>query len=139
MQEKSIELSKKDEMWQDAMQTAAESKNQDLSACRALLCALRCALCSALHCACARPHPPFGCAAESLVYFFVDRGLKECFSACLFTCYELIRADVVMEVAWRFQLNDFAMPFLVQTMREYDDRVRPLARSLSLFRTRSHF
>jgi len=90
--EKSIDISKKDSMWLDAMDTVSESKNQDL--------------------------------AESLVYFFVDKKLPECFAACLFTCYELIRADVVLEVAWRFNLNDYAMPFLIQTIREYDDRVK---------------
>jgi len=37
----------------------------------------------------------------------------------LYTCYELIRPDVVLEIAWRNDLMDFAMPFMVQTFREY--------------------
>jgi len=56
--------------------------------------------------------------AEGLLTFFVEQELKACFSACLFTCYPLLRSDVVLEVAWRNGLMDFAMPFMVQTMRE---------------------
>jgi len=85
--ETSIELSKKDELWLDATETAAESKDQDL--------------------------------AESLLYYFVEHGQSECFAAALFTCYELIRPDVVLEIAWRHDLMDFAMPFMVQTFREF--------------------
>jgi len=88
--EKSIELSKNDSLWGDAMETAAESRNQDL--------------------------------AESLLYFFVGRGEKECFAACLFTCYEMIRPDVVLELAWRHGLNDFAMPFVIQSFRHYNEK-----------------
>merc|ERR1719240_1464110 len=56
--------------------------------------------------------------AEDLLNFFVQMELKACFSACLFTCYALLRSDVVLELAWRNGLMDFAMPFMVQTMRE---------------------
>jgi len=89
--EKSIELSKADTLWQDSMETAAESKSQDL--------------------------------AENLLYYFVDRKEKECFSAALFTCYELIRPDVVLELAWRFGLTDFAMPFMIQSFRQFSDKL----------------
>jgi len=89
--EKSIELSKKDQLWLDATETAADSKDQDL--------------------------------AETLLYFFVEHNQAECFAAALFTCYELIRPDVVVEIAWRNDLMDFAMPFIVQTFREYHDKL----------------
>ena len=36
--------------------------------------------------------------AEDLLRFFVEEGQKECFAACLFTCYDLIKPDVVVEV-----------------------------------------
>lgn len=96
--ERSIELYKKDQLWGDAMETAAESRDPAL--------------------------------AESLLMFFVDNGLKECFAACLFTCYDLIRPDVVMELGWRFNLMHFAMPFMIQTMREQDDKLRALSNKL---------
>jgi len=89
--ETSIELSKKDELWLDAMETAAESKDQEL--------------------------------AESLLYYFVEKGQSECFAAELYTCYELIRPDVVLEISWRHDLLDFAMPFMVQTFREYHTKL----------------
>lgn len=42
------------------------------------------------------------------------QGKKECFAACLYTCYDLIRADVVLELAWMNNMMDFAYPFLLQ-------------------------
>jgi len=90
----SIDLSKQDKMFRDAMETAAESGNADL--------------------------------AESLLRYFVDEDMKECFAACLYTCYDLIRPDVGLELAWRKNMLDFAMPFLIQTLREYTGRIDAL-------------
>jgi clathrin heavy chain len=61
--------------------------------------------------------------AEDLLNFFVGEKLNACFSACLFTCYPLLRPDVVFELSWRNNLTDFAMPFLVQTMREMQTKL----------------
>ena len=36
--------------------------------------------------------------AEELLRFFVEGGEKECFAALLFTCYDLIKPDVALEV-----------------------------------------
>ncbi len=52
--------------------------------------------------------------AEDLLRFFVEEGQKECFAACLFTCYDLVKPDVALEVAWTNGLMDFVMPYLVQ-------------------------
>ena len=38
--------------------------------------------------------------AEELLHFFVDQGERECFAALLYTCYELIKPDVALEVSW---------------------------------------
>jgi len=92
--ERSLELSKKDGLWADAMQTAADSADVPL--------------------------------AEGLLHFFVEKKQEECFAACLYTCYELIRPDVVLELAWRHALMDFAMPFMIQTFREYHDTISAL-------------
>jgi clathrin heavy chain len=64
--------------------------------------------------------------AEDLLSFFVTEKLNACFSACLYTCYPLLRNDVVLELAWRNQLMDFAMPFMVQTMREITVKIDSL-------------
>eukprot|EP00808_Paulinella_micropora_P023441 g48897.t1 len=61
--------------------------------------------------------------AEELASFFVENELYEAFSASLYACYGLIRPDVVLELAWRHNLMDFAMPFMVQTLREYHNKM----------------
>merc|ERR1712129_618026 len=90
----SIDLSKEDKMYKDAMETAFASGSPDL--------------------------------AEALLRYFVDSDMKECFAACLYTCYDLIRPDVGLELAWRKNMLDFAMPFLIQTLREYTGRIDAL-------------
>jgi len=62
--------------------------------------------------------------AEDLTRFFVGEKLYECFGSCLYTCYEFIRPDVVLELAWRNQLNHYAMPYFIQVFREYDSKLR---------------
>ncbi|KAJ7513908.1 hypothetical protein O6H91_23G019400 [Diphasiastrum complanatum] len=37
--------------------------------------------------------------AEELLGYFVEQGKEKCFAACLFTGYNLIRADVALELA----------------------------------------
>ena len=39
--------------------------------------------------------------AEELLKFFVERQERECFAAALFTCYDLIKPDVALEVRAR--------------------------------------
>ena len=56
--------------------------------------------------------------AESLLRFFVDEKLFECFAATTFVCYDLISSDLVLELSWRNNCIDFAMPYLIQTLRE---------------------
>jgi clathrin heavy chain len=64
--------------------------------------------------------------AEELLTYFVEHDNRECFAALLFTCYDLIRPDVVMELAWRHNLMDFAMPFMIQVMREFSTKIDAL-------------
>jgi len=92
----SVELSKKDKLYKDAIQTAGDSKKQDV--------------------------------AEGLLEFFVKEGLKECFAAALYTCYDIIRPDVALEFAWRYKLMDFCFPFLIQIVREYTSKVDALVK-----------
>jgi clathrin heavy chain len=89
--DRSMELSKKDGMWGDAMETAAESKDATL--------------------------------AERLLMFFVEKQMKEAVTAHLYACYELIRPDAVMEIAWRYNLMHFAMPYMIQTVKDMGDKL----------------
>jgi len=63
---------------------------------------------------------------ENLLRFFVDSDMPECFCACLYTCYDYVRPDVALELAWRKNNLDYAMPYLVQVLKEYTSRVDAL-------------
>lgn len=90
----SVELCKKDRLFKDAMEYAAESKNADV--------------------------------AEELLAWFLEKGSFDCFAACLFQCYDLLHPDVILELAWRHNIMDFAMPYLIQVTREYTSKVDKL-------------
>ena len=62
--------------------------------------------------------------AEELIAWFLDEKNFECFTACLFTCYDLLHPDVILELSWRHNIMDFAMPYMIQVMREYTSKVR---------------
>jgi clathrin heavy chain len=60
---------------------------------------------------------------EDLMNFFLSNNNKECFVATLYSCYDLLRPDMVMELAWRYKLVDYIMPYLIQVMRDYTNKV----------------
>ncbi|XP_064391416.1 clathrin heavy chain 1-like [Halichondria panicea] len=93
----SVDLCKKDKLFRDAMQYAAESRNTEI--------------------------------AEGLIAWFLEIGKSDCFASCLFTCYDLLRPDVILELAWRHNIMDFAMPYIVQVLREYLTKVDKLQQS----------
>ncbi|KAH8498737.1 hypothetical protein H0E87_017605 [Populus deltoides] len=67
--------------------------------------------------------------SEELLVYFIEQGKKECFAAALFVCYDLIRPDVAMELAWMNNMIDFAFPYLLQFIREYTSKVDELIKS----------
>ncbi|KAK8792774.1 hypothetical protein WA158_004938 [Blastocystis sp. Blastoise] len=92
--EKSVEISKKDEMFADAIETACVSRKDEI--------------------------------ATDLLTYFVEKGDKECFSATLFTCYDLIEADVALELAYRYNFISFAIPYFVQYIKETNNKIAEL-------------
>eukprot|EP01038_Epipyxis_sp_PR26KG_P012690 gene12690-17015_t len=90
----SVQLSKEDRMYKDAIDTASESKDVDI--------------------------------AEDLLRFFVSVQDRACFSATLFTCYDLIKPDVAIELAWRNGYTDFTMPYIIQYVRHTHDKIAVL-------------
>ncbi|KAG5239975.1 clathrin heavy chain family protein [Salix suchowensis] len=92
----SIALSKKDNLYKDAMETASQSGDREL--------------------------------AEELLVYFIEQGKKECFASCLFVCYDLIRPDIALELAWINNMIDFAFPYLLQFVREYTGKVDELVK-----------
>eukprot|EP00058_Branchiostoma_floridae_P009338 XP_002594826.1 hypothetical protein BRAFLDRAFT_124425 [Branchiostoma floridae] len=67
--------------------------------------------------------------AEELIAWFLEQKNHECFAATLYTCYDLLRPDVILELSWRHNILDFAMPFFVNVMREYISKVDKLIES----------
>jgi clathrin heavy chain len=61
--------------------------------------------------------------AEDLLRFFVDEDDKACFTATLYSCYDLISPDLAIELAWRKGYTDFAMPYLIQYLKHLHDKV----------------
>ena len=46
----------------------------------------------------------------------------------LYACYELIRADVILEMSWRHGLQDFTMPFMINFLCEQTRTIEMLKR-----------
>jgi len=61
--------------------------------------------------------------AEELMTFFVEKQERECFAALLYTCYDLIKPDQALEVAWTHGLVDFVMPYMIQYFKDYTGKV----------------
>ena len=51
---------------------------------------------------------------QDLLSYFLDHKAYDCFAACLFQCYDLLHPDVILELAWKHNIMDFAMPYLIQ-------------------------
>jgi len=51
--------------------------------------------------------------AEDLMRFLMGMEDRELFAAMLYTCYELVKPDVALEVAWRFGLMEYVMPYFI--------------------------
>ncbi|KAB0791804.1 hypothetical protein PPYR_03604 [Photinus pyralis] len=52
--------------------------------------------------------------AEELLAWFLERKSFDCFAACLYQCYDLLKPDVILELAWKHNIMDFAMPYMIQ-------------------------
>lgn len=61
--------------------------------------------------------------AEELLSYFVDIGNRECFAAMLYSCYDLLRPDVVSELSWQHGINDFYLPYKIQSERSLVEKV----------------
>lgn len=71
--------------------------------------------------------------AEDLIAWFLESKYHECFAACLFQCYDLLRPDVILELSWRHNIMDFAMPYMIQVIREYISKVEYVIKDNSVF------
>ncbi|OHT11249.1 Clathrin heavy chain 1 [Tritrichomonas foetus] len=93
-----INLSKKDSLYGDCIETAAQSRSSDV--------------------------------VDPLLKFFCQEKLFECFAAATYVCYDLVQPDVILELAWRNNAIDFAMPYLIQNMREQNATIAKISAQL---------
>ncbi|KIJ55342.1 hypothetical protein M422DRAFT_219983 [Sphaerobolus stellatus SS14] len=68
--------------------------------------------------------------AEELLTYFVEIGNKECFAAILYACFDLLRPDVVEELSWQHALNDFHMPYKLQSQRNLVNKIATLEKEV---------
>lgn len=47
----------------------------------------------------------------------------------LYTCYELVKPDVALEVAWRQGLQEYVMPYFIQFVKDLSTRVETVQKS----------
>ncbi|KAG0175208.1 hypothetical protein DFQ28_005404 [Apophysomyces sp. BC1034] len=69
--------------------------------------------------------------AQELLQYFIEVGKRECFAAMLYTCYDLLRPDLVMELSWRHGLNDFTMPYMINIMKEQFTKIEVLGHDVT--------
>lgn len=65
---------------------------------------------------------------EELLRYFVDIGSRECYVGMLYACYDLIRPDVILEISWRYGLNDFTMPYMINMLAQQTAAVELLTK-----------
>ena len=49
--------------------------------------------------------------------------------SCMYTCYDLIRPDVALELAWINNIKEFAFPYVLQFLREKKNEKDVIAQS----------
>ena len=64
--------------------------------------------------------------ADDLLKYFVGKNDSESFCAMLYTCYDLVSPDVAIELAWRHDLTDHAMPYVINYVHELEKRLKEL-------------
>ena len=65
---------------------------------------------------------------SSLATRFARRSCseKECFSAALYTCYDLVSPDVALELAWLHSYTDDVLPYFIQHVKNSAERISAL-------------
>ncbi|CAD5215134.1 unnamed protein product [Bursaphelenchus okinawaensis] len=66
---------------------------------------------------------------EDLLKFFLENDNKECFTAALVKCYDLLKPDIVLELAWKHKIMDNVMPYMIQIMHDYSKRIDNLEKA----------
>lgn len=70
--------------------------------------------------------------AEDLLTYFVETGNTESFIALLYSAYDLIHHDKVIELAWLHDLNDYIKPYEISILRDKADNEKKLLKDLEV-------
>jgi clathrin heavy chain len=97
---KALSILKTDQLWKDAIETAAISHSTEVS--------------------------------EDLLTYFVETGNNEAFIGLLYTAYDLIRYDKVLELAWLHELGDFIKPYQITIERQRSEQLAKLMKDLKV-------
>lgn len=68
---------------------------------------------------------------EELLAYFVDTGNKESFIALLYTAYNLINFDFVLELSWLNNLENYIKPYEISIKKEQHDAINKISKQLS--------
>ncbi|KAG5490034.1 hypothetical protein JKF63_00153 [Porcisia hertigi] len=64
-----------------------------------------------------------------LDYFVKD--YPECFAACLYTCFDLVKPATVLQKAWLNQRVEIVMPYMIQVMENYSNKIDKMERLMT--------
>uniref|UniRef100_A0A7E4VKZ1 Clathrin heavy chain n=1 Tax=Panagrellus redivivus TaxID=6233 RepID=A0A7E4VKZ1_PANRE len=73
---------------------------------------------------------------QELITYFIENELHDCFSTMLYKCYDLLKPDYVMELAWKHRVTDYAMPYYIQTVKNMNSRMERLEYQLEELKTK---
>lgn len=68
---------------------------------------------------------------EDLLVYFVENDKKEAFVALLYTAYNLIKYDFVLELSWLHSLGDYTKPYEISVKKEQSDTIEKLSKELA--------
>ncbi|CUM64678.1 uncharacterized protein PRCAT00002287001 [Priceomyces carsonii] len=68
--------------------------------------------------------------AHDLLDYFVETGNHECFVALLYTCYEYVEYDYVLEASWLHNLGNFIKPYEISVAYETHKKTNELYEDL---------
>lgn len=61
--------------------------------------------------------------AHEVIDYCVETGNRECFAAILYSCYDIIEYDYILEVSWLHNLDNFVKPYIISVAAEQKSKI----------------
>lgn len=68
---------------------------------------------------------------EDLLSYFVEIDNKEAFVALLYTAYNLVRYEFVLEISWLHSLETYTKPYEISVKKEQNDTLQKISKQLA--------